>query len=154
MLAIVTFLKIWRIYVEETSRFTIYIDYKNLLQFITTKQLNWRQVKWSKFLKQYKFKIQYISKKKNDKANALSRRANHMKTKKVFNHNILKINNDETLFANQCEVNTTLKIMRNDQEQFSIIHEKLQISKDKINEYIKKHHDESLQSHFDVVKTI
>ena len=77
-----------------------------------------------------------------------------MDSKKVFNHNILKINNDETLFANQHEVNTILKIMRDDQKQFSIIHEKLQISKNKIDEYIKKHHDESLQNHFDVIKTI
>ena len=77
-----------------------------------------------------------------------------MNSKEIFNHNILKINNDETLFANQHEVNTTLKIMRNNQEQFSIVHEKLQISKDKIDEYIKKHHDESLQRHFDVIKTI
>ena len=77
-----------------------------------------------------------------------------MNSKKIFNHNILKINNDETLFANRNEVNMTLKIMRDDQEQFSIVHEKLQISKDKINEYIKEHHDESLQNHFDVTKTI
>ena len=77
-----------------------------------------------------------------------------MKSKKVFNHNIFKINNDETLFANRHEVNMTLKIMRNDQKQFSIVHEKLQISKNKIDEYIKKHYDESLQSHFDVIKTM
>ena len=77
-----------------------------------------------------------------------------MNSKEIFNHNILKINDDETLFANQHEVNTILKIMRDDQEQFSIVHEKLQISKDKIDEYIKKHHDESLQNHFDVFKTI
>ena len=77
-----------------------------------------------------------------------------MNSKKVFNHNIFKINNDETLFANCHEVNTTLKIMRDDKEQFSIVHEKLQISKDKIDEYIREHHNESLQSHFDVIKTI
>ena len=77
-----------------------------------------------------------------------------MKFKKVFNHNILKINNDEILFANRHEVNVTLKIMRNNQEQFSIIYEKLQILKDKIDEYIKEHHDESLQNYFDVIKTI
>ena len=77
-----------------------------------------------------------------------------MNSKEVFNHNILKVNNDEILFANRHEINMTLKIMRNDQEQFSIVHEKLQISKDKIDEYIKKHHDESLQKHFDVIKTI
>ena len=106
--------------------------------------MNRRQVWWSKLLRQYKFKIQYISKKENDRANALSRRTNYMKSKKVFNHNILKVNNDEILFANRHEVNMTLKIIRDDQEQFSIVHEKLQISKNKIDEYIKKHHDESL----------
>ena len=84
----------------------------------------------------------------------MNRRVDHMNSKEIFNHNILKINNDETLFANQHEVNATLKIMRNDQEQFSIVYEKLQISKDKIDEYIKKHHDESLQEHLNVVKTI
>ena len=77
-----------------------------------------------------------------------------MNSKEVFNHNIFKINNDEILFANRHEINMTLKIMRDDQEQFSIVHEKLQILKDKIDEYIKKHHDESLQSHLNVVKTI
>ena len=44
--------------------------------------------------------------------------------------------------------------MRNHQKQFFIVHEKLQISKNKIDEYIKKHHDESLQNYFDVIKTI
>ena len=154
LFAIIIFLKIWRIYVEEALEFTIYMNHKNLLQFITIKQLNRRQIRWLKFLEQYKFKIQYISRKKNERANALSRRINYMNSKKVFNHNILKVNNDETLFANRHEINMTLKIMRNNQEQFSIVHEKLQISKDKIDEYIREHHDESLQNHFDVIKTI
>ena len=154
LLAIIASLKIWRIYVEEAFELVMYTNHKNLLQFTTTKQLNKRQIRWSKLLKQYKFKIQYISRKKNERANVLSRRNDYMNSKKVFNHNILKINNDEILFANRHEINMTLKIMKNDKEQFSIIHEKLQISKNKINEYIKKHHDESLQRHFDVTKTI
>ena len=37
-----------------------------------------------------------------------------MNSKKIFNHNIFKINNDEILFANYHEVNMTFKIMRND----------------------------------------
>ena len=154
LLAIITSLKIWKIYVEEAFEFTIYTNYKNLLQFIIIKQLNWRQIRWSKFLEQYKFKIQYTPRKKNGRANALSRRINYMNSKEIFNHNILKVNNDETLFANCHEVNMTLKIMRDNQEQFPIVHEKLQISKDKIDEYIKEHHDESLQNHFDVIKTM
>ena len=84
----------------------------------------------------------------------MSRRIDHMNSKEVFNHNILKVNDDETLFANRHEINMTLKIMRDDQKQFSIVHEKLQISKDKIDEYIKKHHDESLQRYLDVTKII
>ena len=77
-----------------------------------------------------------------------------MNSKKVFNHNIFKVNKDEILFANRNEVNATLKIMRDDQEQFSIVHEKLQISKDKIDDYIREHHDESLQNHSNIIKTI
>ena len=77
-----------------------------------------------------------------------------MNSKKIFNHNIFKINSDEILFVNCHEINMTLKIMRNNQKQFSIVHEKLQILKDKIDEYIKEHHDESLQKHFDVTKII
>ena len=77
-----------------------------------------------------------------------------MNSKKIFNHNIFKVNNDETLFANRHEINMTLKIMRDKEKQFSIVHEKLQLSKEKIDEYIKEHHDESLCDHFDVVKTI
>ena len=154
LFAIIISLKTWRIYVEEALELTIYTNHKNLLQFIIIKQLNRRQVRWSKLFEQYKFKIQYISRKKNDWANALNRRINYINSKEIFNHNILKINDNEILFANCRKINMTFKIMRNDQKQFSIIHEKLQISKNKIDEYIKKHHDESLQSHFDVIKTI
>ena len=84
----------------------------------------------------------------------MNRRIDHMNSKEVFNHNIFKINNDKILFVNRHEINMTFKIMRNDQEQFSIVHEKLQIWKNKIDEYNKKHYDELLQSHFDVIKTI
>ena len=77
-----------------------------------------------------------------------------MNLKKIFNHNILKVNSDEILFVNCHEINTTLKIMRDDQEQFSIVHERLQILKNKIDEYIKEHHDESLQRHFEIIKII
>ena len=111
LLAIIVSLKIWRIYAKRALELTIYTNHKNLIQFIIIKQLNRRQVRWSKLLKQYKFKIRYISKKENDQANALSRRTNYMKSKKVFNHNIFKINDDEILFANRHEINMTFKII-------------------------------------------
>jgi hypothetical protein len=95
LLAIVAVLKSWRVYTKKALKLIILTDHKNLLHFITTKELNKRQVRWFEKLEQYKFKILYILEKENDKADALSRRSDHIKTKKSFNHSILKVNNDE-----------------------------------------------------------
>ena len=50
LLAIVAALETWRVYTEGSPGLTIYTDHKNLLHFITTKQLNRRQVRWSELL--------------------------------------------------------------------------------------------------------
>ena len=47
-----------------------------------------------------------------------------------------------------------MRIIKNDKKQFSIQKEKLQISKKKIDEYIKKHHDNSLQKYLKVIKIL
>ena len=77
-----------------------------------------------------------------------------MTIKEKFDHNVLKINDDEIISANHHQINATLRIIKDDQEQFPISKEKLQISEDKVDEYIKKHHDDSLQRHSDVSKTL
>ena len=77
-----------------------------------------------------------------------------MKTKKIFNKNILQINNDETLSSNYKEITMTMRIIKNNKKQFSIEKKKLQISKEKVNEYIKKHHDNSLQKYLKMIKMI
>jgi len=96
----------------------------------------------------------YTLERENGKADALSRRSDHIKTKKSFNHNILKVNNDESLSINRHELNVILRILRNESEEFFIKKEKLQISISKINEYIKEHHDKSLQEHLEMIKTL
>jgi len=154
LLAIVAALKAWRIYIEEALELTILTDHKNLLHFITTKKLNKRQVRWFKKLRQYKFKILYILEKENDKVDALSRRNDHMKTKKSFNQSILKINNDESLSINKHELNAILRILKDESEEFLIKKRKLQILNNKVDECIKEHHDESLQEHLEVTKTL
>jgi len=154
LLAIVVFLKSWRVYIEELLKLTILTNHKNLVHFIIIKQLNKRQIRWFERLKQYKFKIQYILSKNNDKADALNRRSNHIKTKKSFNYSILKVNKDESLLANKHELNATLRILRDDTEEFLIKKEKFQISIDKIDECIEEHHDESLQRHSKVIKIL
>jgi len=154
LLAIIAALEAWRVYIERALELTILIDYKNLLHFITTKELNRRQVRWFKKLRQYKFKILYILEKENDRANALSRRSNHIKTKKSFNHNILKVNNNKSLLINKYKLNAILRILRDKLKKFLIKKRKLQILINKIDECINEHHDESLQEHLKVIKTL
>ena len=50
-------------------------DYKNLIGFLTIKELNYRQVRQAEMLVEYHFKIQYIKGTKNIRADALSRKA-------------------------------------------------------------------------------
>ena len=74
--------------------------------------------------------------------------------KESFNHSILKVNNDESLSINKHELNAILRILRDKLEKFPIEKGKLQIPINKIDEYIKEHHDESLQGHLGVTKTL
>ena len=51
-------------------------DHKRLEYFMTTKKLTPRQARWAEFLLEYNFIISYQSGKKNEKANALTRKPN------------------------------------------------------------------------------
>jgi hypothetical protein len=66
----------------------VYINHKNLIYFTTTKKLNRQQVKWSKTLAKYNFRIAYRKGTKNAKADALSRQLDFIskedKTKTLF----------------------------------------------------------------------
>jgi len=96
----------------------------------------------------------YILEKENDKANALSRRKDHIETKKSFNHSILKVNNDESLLINKHKINAILRILRDESKEFLIKKRKLQILVNKVDECIKEHYDESLQEHLGMIKTL
>ena len=88
-----------------------------MLYFITTKQLNKKQVKWSKILKQYKFKIEYNLGKNNGKVNILNKKNDYIETKDTFSQNILKINKDGSLLINNThEVNVIIKILKDSKE--------------------------------------
>ena len=51
------------------------MDYKNLMGFLITKELNYRQVKQAKILIEYYFKFQHTKGTKNARADAFSRKA-------------------------------------------------------------------------------
>jgi hypothetical protein len=55
--------------------FIIKIDYKNLIGFLTTKELNQRQVRWAEILVKYYFEIEYVKGTDNIKTDIFSRKA-------------------------------------------------------------------------------
>ena len=67
---------------------------------------------------------------------------------------MLKGNKDRLILVNQYELNTTVRILKDDQKQFLLEKEKLQVLDDKIDEYIKEHYNRLLQGHLGIVKTI
>jgi hypothetical protein len=97
LLAIIIALEHWRIYAESCLDLTVFLDYKNLINFTTTKTLNQQQVRWLETLEQYKFKIVYTPEKDNSRADALSRRLDIARTKKITKSTILKIYKDRFL---------------------------------------------------------
>ena len=60
------------------------MDYKNLIGFLITKELNQRQVRWAEMLVEYYFKVQYTKGTDNTRADTLSRRAKLQSNKKLL----------------------------------------------------------------------
>ena len=76
LLAIVQALKEWRKYVAGSQhKIRILTDHKNLVLFMTTKELNERQVRWSETLSQYDIKLEYRPGKEEGKPDALTQRS-------------------------------------------------------------------------------
>ncbi|CAA9317827.1 hypothetical protein AVDCRST_MAG94-1309 [uncultured Leptolyngbya sp.] len=132
LLAIVNALEHWRVYAESSSDLTIYTDHKNLTTFTTTKKLNRRQVRWAETLGEYKFKILYTPGKENGRADALSRRKDHMEKEEQYD-SILRQDKDGHL-TSKPQLNAT-----NEQDT------------DKI---IRNHHDSPAHGHPGIAKTI
>jgi hypothetical protein len=78
LLAIVSAFEHWRNYLYGTQhQVTVYTDHKNLLYYTTTRTLNRRQARWSLFLSEFNFVIQYRPGKEQGKPDALSRRSEY-----------------------------------------------------------------------------
>ena len=45
LLMIVVVFQIWRVYMKEVSEIIVFINYKNLINFCTTKELNRQQIR-------------------------------------------------------------------------------------------------------------
>lgn len=79
LLAIISAFKDWRQYLEGASHLiTVFTDHRNLETLMDTKILTCRQARWAEFIAHYDFQIIYKEGKSNGKADALSRRADHL----------------------------------------------------------------------------
>jgi len=119
LLAVVTALQEWRVYLEG-SKYPVKVltDHKNLTWFTTTKVLNRRQVRWAEILASYNFQIHYQKGSENGRADALSRRADHREdSKEKTPWSILKQNDDGSLEYNHRITASSLTITYEDGEK-------------------------------------
>ena len=78
MLAIIRSLQEWRHFLEGSEhQVEIWTDHKNLEYFMSAKQLNRRQARWSLYLARFDFMLHHRPGKSMGKPDALSRRADH-----------------------------------------------------------------------------
>src|SRR6266567_6082376 len=78
MLAIIRSLQEWRHFIEGAEHpFEVWTDHKNLEYFMTAKQLNRRQARWSLYLSRFDFSLHHKPGKSMGKPDVLSRRADH-----------------------------------------------------------------------------
>ena len=81
LLAIIRCFEEWRPELEHTGLpVKVLTNHKDLEYFMSTKKLTWRQVRWVEFLSEFNFVISYQSGKKNDKADALTKKPNKQPT--------------------------------------------------------------------------
>ena len=100
LLAIVEAFRYQRVYLEGLKHTVkVYSDYKNLLYWNTTKQLNRRQVRQAEVLAMYNFQIFYVKGIENGRADALSRRLDYMKDLKPNPFTILKQEGKYLIYA-------------------------------------------------------
>ena len=81
LLAIVQVFKEWKRDTRGSPRpIQVFTDHKNLVTFMTTKELSHRQGRWREFLSQYNFRIIYRPGKEGKKPDALTRRPGDVPT--------------------------------------------------------------------------
>ena len=123
LLAIVEALREWRVYLEGTKYpVQIYTDHKNLLYWTSTKQLNWRQVRWAETLASYSFKINHVRGMENGRADALSRRPNYAEGSKPGSASILQWEGNYLVYQKPAnEVLAHVEIQLTDQQKTNVI---------------------------------
>jgi len=76
MLGVIRCLEAWRHFLEDAQlKFEIWTDHKNLEYFMSSQNLNRRQVRWALYLSRFNFTLKHVPGSKMGKADGLSRRS-------------------------------------------------------------------------------
>ena len=175
LLSIVIALKTWRHYLHGTH-FTVQTDHHSLIHFMKQPNLSNRQARWSEFLQQFDFTIEYKAGPTNVVADALSRRHDH---EPDINLNTSTNLNQITTSSSNSTASTTLlqnikQCYSNDEECKTILetqsessewklvsglltrHDQILIPNDNTlrTSIISSHHDDITAGHRGVAKTI
>src|SRR5450755_3322308 len=111
LLAVITAFQEWKVYLEGAKhQVKIFTDHQNLTYFLTTKELNRRQVRWAELISSYNFKIYYYKGSENGRADALSRRADYREGYKIEPYSIFRLNEDGTMEYNHKQVAASLTV--------------------------------------------
>jgi len=90
MLGVIHCLEVWRHFLEGAKvKFKIWIDHKNLEYFMTSQNLNHRQVRWALYLSRFDFILKHVPRSKMGKADGLSRRSDWEKGMEGDNEEII-----------------------------------------------------------------
>ena len=89
------------------------MNYKNLWNFATTKQLNQQQICWAEQLINFEFKIHYKKNSENSDINVLSQQSDYKKVK-IIHKRILRENNEKILIKNLITTHHVKSVSQND----------------------------------------
>jgi hypothetical protein len=102
LMAIIEAFKEWKHYLMGAKhQIKVYTDHKNLAHFLTTKELNKRQIRWAEFLSEFDLEIIYRKGSENGRADALSRRIDMKTEVPPETQSILRKNEDGNMVPNR-----------------------------------------------------
>jgi hypothetical protein len=115
LMAIIELFKEWKPYFSGTKhQVKVYTNYKNLIYFTTSKDLNQRQIRWLEFLNKFNFQIIYKKGSKNGRTNTLNRRPNHFEGQEEQDiQPILKKEQDGSFTQTKYKLNVVLQLKQN-----------------------------------------
>ena len=119
LLAIVEAFKTWRHYLEGSRHEVLVLtNHNNLRQFMDTKSLSSRQVRWAQELSRYHFRIDYCQGKANGAADALS----WYPQRNVEKENTLQVENVKILHCLQFSLSNTSFLSLSTSAELSPLH--------------------------------